>query len=226
MMPSAKRVHLRGLAAILGGVLWVPYGVFEMLEPWGPAVIYRDDLGYQLVTVPSLFLAYSLPGSLALLLTSLGLLGIAAHLGLPATRLGRGAGILAYVAVGLGVLSLAGVVVLFGPVFTSGRIFGSLALGAATLLAGIAAQRAGAHRGWTLGLLALGSMCVLLLSLWPLVYAVDLLPTTAGAGFIALYGLGWVGLGSVAWWLMSTRRTTTAALPTAPPSRPSRPASE
>ena len=76
-MRAAVRVHLSGLAAILGGVLWVPYGVFEMLEPWGPAVIYRDDLGYQLVTAPSLFLAYSLPGSLALLLTSLGLLGLA-----------------------------------------------------------------------------------------------------------------------------------------------------
>ena len=226
MVLSATRVRLSGLAAILGGVLWVPYGVFEMLEPWGPAVIYRDDLGYQLVTEPLLFLAYSLPGSLALLLTSLGLLGIAAHLGLPATRLGRAAGILAYVAVGLGVLSLAGVVVLFGPVFTSGRIFGSLALGTATFLAGIAAQRAGVQPVWTLGLLALGSMGIFLLPLWPLVYAVDLLPTTAGAAFMALYGLGWIGLGIAIWWLMGTRRTTTGAFPNASRSRPGPPVSE
>ncbi len=32
-----------GLLAVLGGALWVPYGVLEMLEPWGADVTYRDN---------------------------------------------------------------------------------------------------------------------------------------------------------------------------------------
>ena len=62
-------------------------------------------------------------------------------------------------------------IALFDPVFTAARIFGTLAL------------------------LALGLLGLFLLPLWPLVYAVELLVTAAGAAFIALFGLGWVGLG-------------------------------
>ncbi len=188
-----------GPAAIVGGALWVPYGVFEMLEPWGAAKVYRDDVGYALVTDAPLFVAYSLPGALALLLTSLGLLGVPAFLGSPAGRARTGGGILAFVALALAVLSLAGVVALFDPVFTAARVFGTLALGAATLLAGVGARRAGAGAGWTLALLALGLLGLFLLPLWPLVYAVKWLPEAGGAAFIAVFGIGWVALGLALW---------------------------
>ena len=184
-----------GPAAIAGGALWVPYGVFEMLEPWGADTVYREDVGYELITDIPLFVAYSLPGGLALLLTSLGLMGAFALLGLPAGGSGRIGRILAYVALALAVLSVLGVVVLFDPLFTTARIFGSLALGAATVLAGLGARRAGAAPGWTLALLGLGLMGLLLLPLWPLVYALQWVPEVGGAAFMALFGLGWVVLG-------------------------------
>ncbi len=97
-----------GLAAMLGGALWVPYGVFEMLAPWGEAIVYREDLGYEVVADASLYRVYSLPGGLAALLSTLGLLGTLALLGLPAGRSGRVGRILTYGAVGLSALSLLG----------------------------------------------------------------------------------------------------------------------
>lgn len=188
-----------GPAAILGGLLWMPYGVFEMIEPWGTDTVYRDDTGYSEIVDPRLFVAYSLPGSLALLLTALGLLGAGARLRLSTPTTGRIGRILAYVALALGALSLAGVIAMFDPLFTAGRIFGTLALGAATALAGIAARGAGAPPGWAAARLFLGLMGLFLLPLWPLVYAVELLPVGAGAAFIALFGLGWALLGYRLW---------------------------
>ena len=194
-MTSTGLTRWAGPAGIVGGLLWAPYGVFEMLEPWGTDTVYRDDVGYSLVTDMRLFVAYSLPGSLALLLTALGLLGVLARLRLPATRAGRIGRILAGVALALGVLSLVGVIVAFDPLFTTGRIFGTLTLGAATLLVGVDMRRAGTAPGWAGALLALGCLGLFLLPLWPLVYAVQLLPPGAGAAFIGLFGLGWVALG-------------------------------
>jgi hypothetical protein len=88
-MSSSDLIRWSGLTALLGGVLWVPYGIFEMLEPWGGDVVYRDDVGYSVITNAPLFVAYSLPGSLAVLLTSLGLLGVLALLGASVGRTGR-----------------------------------------------------------------------------------------------------------------------------------------
>ncbi|MFN2383892.1 MAG: hypothetical protein ABR559_06465 [Gemmatimonadota bacterium] len=207
-MTSGALARWGGPAGVVGGLLWASYGVFEMLEPWGVDTVYRDDVGYALVTDTSLFVAYSLPGSLALLLTALGLLGVLARLGLlgvlarlglPAARTGRIGRLLAYVALALGALSLVGVVVAFDPLFTAGRIFGTLALGAATVVAGRAARGAGAPPGWVAALLLLGLLGLFLLPLWPLVYAVQLLPAGAGAACIALFGLGWVALGPALW---------------------------
>lgn len=183
------------MTTMLGGLLWGPYGVFEMLEPWGAATVYRDDLGYEAITDPALFVTYSLPGSLALLLTSLGLIGLLAQLRLPQGRAGRITCILAYVAMALAILSLLGVIVLFDPLFTAGRIFGTLALGSATILAGLDARRHANTRSWFLALFVLGVTGVFLLPLWPLVYAVQWLPQSAGAGIIAGFGLGWLMAG-------------------------------
>ena len=194
-MSSGVLARVAGPAAVLGGLLWVPYGVFEVLPPWGADVVYREEVGYSVIVDASRFVAYSLPGALALLLTSLGLLGILARPGPPAGRARTGGRILAFIALALGAVSLAGVGALFDPVFTAARIFGTLALGAAAVLAGLGARRAGAGSGWTLALLALGILGLFLMPLWPLVYAVELLPEGAGAAFIVLFGLGWVGLG-------------------------------
>ena len=187
------------LTAMLGGALWVPYGIFEMLEPWGADVAYRDDVGYSVITDASLFVAYSMPGGLAVLLTSLGLLGVFARLGASVGPIDRLGTILAYVAVALAVLGLAGVIALFDPLFTVGRVFGTLALGTATLLAGVAALKSRTAPGWTLALLSLGFAGLLLFPLWPLVYALQWVPPAAGAAFMVLFGLGWMVLGYVLW---------------------------
>lgn len=198
-MVSSNLTRWSGVAAMLGGALWAPYGIFEMLEPWGADVVYRDDMGYSVITNTPLFVAYSLPGSLALLLTSLAMLGVLAILRVSAGRIGRIALVLVYVALALSVLSLAGVIVLFDPLFTSGRIFGSLVLGTATFLAGVNALRSPVASGWAIALIALGLSAIFLLPLWPLVYALMWVPEAAGAAFIAVFGLGWVAVGYTLW---------------------------
>lgn len=190
-----SQLRRMGAAAALGGLLWMPYGVFEMLQPWGIDTVYRDDRGYEVVTDTLLYWVYSLPGSLALLLTALGLFGVLALLGGPAGRPRSVGRVLTYIALALAVLSLAGLVVGFDPLFTAPRIFGTVALGAGTLLAGIEARRIGATRNWAAALMALGLLGLFLLPLWPLVFALELVPEGGGAGIIALFGLGWVLVG-------------------------------
>ena len=196
---TARRPWPAALAAVLGGLLWVPYGVFEMLQPWGEDTVYRDDRGYEVVTDSLLYWVYSLPGSLALLLTSLGLLGAIRLISLATDRTSRIGLVLAYVALVLAVLSAVGVVVEFDPLFTGPRIFGTLALGAATVLTGVVARRAGTALTWAATLLAVGLLGLFLLPLWPLVYAVNLVPEGGGAGIIALFGLGWGLVGYQLW---------------------------
>ncbi len=83
--------------------------------------------------------------------------------------------------------------------FTAGRILGTLALGAAAFAAGVAVRRGGTEPGWRIALLLVGLVGMFLLPLWPLVYAVQWVPEVAGAGLIALFGLGWVVLGWAFW---------------------------
>ena len=188
-------IRWAGLLATLGGVLWIPYGIFEMLQPWGSDTVYRDAVGYEVIVNVPLYRLYSVPGSLALLLTALGLLSAIALLRLPAGRPGKVGRILAYIAVLLAVISLGGVIALFDPVFTACRIFGTLALGIATVLAAADAQRAGRTPGWAIALLLLGLVGMFLFPLWPLVHALEWLSEGAGAGVIALFGLGWLATG-------------------------------
>ncbi len=192
---SVRGIRWAGAAAMLGGILWVPYGIWEMLEPWGPDVLYRDDLGYAEVIDPVRFVIYSLPGSLALVLTTLGLFGVLALLRLPLGPITRAARVLATLALVLAVVSLVGVIVQFDPFFTAGRVFGSVALAAATMLTGIDASRAGTTAMSARALLALGLLGLFLFPLWPLVYALQWVPQWAGAAIIALFGLGWFAAG-------------------------------
>ncbi len=181
-----RLVRRPGWLMLIGGALWAPYGLFAMFSPWGEDTPYREDRGYELVINAGLYRIYSLPGGLALLLTSVGLLGTLSALGLVG-RSGRTGRLLARVAVALAVLSLLGVIMLVDPVFTASWLFGSLALGAATFVAGYRCRR---H-----ALLILGLAGMSLLPLWPLIYAVEVLPPGAGAAFIALFGLGWAAMG-------------------------------
>lgn len=112
MLPATS-TRWAGSAAIVGGALWIVYGVFLMLEPWGPAEVYREDLGYQLVTNQPLYWVYAVPGSLALGLTALALLGLSRRYGLPRSRVGKFGSVLTYLSLGLAVPSLIGAVACF-----------------------------------------------------------------------------------------------------------------
>jgi hypothetical protein len=187
---------LGGAGAMVGGLLWAVHGPFEMLQPWGQDTVYRDELGYEVVTDVLLHWAYSLPGSLALLLTALSLLGIFRLRGAPVGRIDRAGRVLAYAALLFAVLNAAGVVGSFDPLFTAPRIFGTLALGAATCLAGGEVWRMSGVSGWGVALMTLGLLGLFLLPLWPLVHALAWMPASGGAGFITLYGMGWTLTGA------------------------------
>jgi hypothetical protein len=82
----------------------------------------------------------------------------------------------------------------FDPLFTGLRLLSTLALGSATVLAGLAARRAPAA-GWAGPLLALGLLGLALFPLWPVVYALAWLTPATGAATIGLFGLGWALVG-------------------------------
>ncbi len=69
-MTSTAVTRWAGPVGLVGGLLWAPYGWFEMLEPWGVDTVYRDDVGYALIADTRLFVAYSLPGMCWLLCPS------------------------------------------------------------------------------------------------------------------------------------------------------------
>jgi hypothetical protein len=189
-----RLVRRPGWLMLIGGALWAPYGLFAMLSPWGEDTLYSEERGYELVIDAGLYRIYSLPGSLALLLTSAGLLGALSALGLVGGS-GRTGRLLARVAVALAVLSLLGAIMLVDPVFTASWLFGSLALGAATFVAGYRCRGRPSCGGLGPALLLLGLAGMFILPLWPLIYAVEVLPAGAGAAFIALFGLGWAVMG-------------------------------
>lgn len=192
MVPTAA-------AATAGGALWMVYGPLTMLHPWGGDVVFDAAKGYSVVVDDRAFVTYSLPGSLGLALTAIALLGVTAHLRRRRTGLERSARWLAYVAMGLGVISLVGVVLAIDPLFTAGRIFGTLALGVATVAASVAAHQRSADSRWVAMLGLLGLIGTLLLPLWPLVYLLKWVTEGAAALIIALFGIGWLVVGSRLW---------------------------
>jgi hypothetical protein len=181
------------------GALWMVYGVFTMVRPWGDDVLYSDAIGYSVVRDARLFVVYSLPGSLALILSAAGTIEMSRYIGERPSAAGTLARRLALSAAGLGVISLVGVATLFDPVFTAGRILGTLVLAAAVLVTAWAARHGSAAKRWFVALSVVGLLGAFLLPLWPLVNALQWIPQAVGACVIGLFGLGWVWLGWRLW---------------------------
>jgi hypothetical protein len=193
--PSVRPAHRQPvLTAALGGALWVAYGVLELVQPWGADTRYDEARGYDVVVDRGLHLLYSLPGSLALLLCAAGLLALLRRFEVDS----RATRVAIRVTAGLAVLSAAGVLLAFDPVFTTGRVLGTVVLGIGLLAAGRAAGRAAGATAWRSPFVALGLVALFLLPLWPLVFAVQWLSPGAGAAVIGLHGLGWMVLGGAA----------------------------
>ena len=171
-------------ALVGGGVLWAVHGTLTMLKPWGDEARYSEDRGYSLVVDDGLFLLYNGPGAAALLLTASAVLVMARHLEPGRPRLAGAGRAALWLSIGLGVVSVEGVVSLVDPVFTAVRVAGALFLGlGAVLVASAASARAG------LGLLVTGALTLGLLPLWPVVYAVRWLPEWGGAAYFVVLGL-------------------------------------
>ena len=180
------RAGASGVAAVVGGVLWAPFGVLELLEPLGPDTRHDASRGYDVVTDTSSFVAYTVPGSLALFLCGVGLLGLLSRLGLVSLP----ARVAATSATACGAISMAGIALRSDPVVTGGRTLGTLLLAVGALLAA-----RGASSRWRSVLLVVGVLGLLVLAVWPLVYAVELLPAVGGAAVLALHGAGWAAAG-------------------------------
>lgn len=174
---------------VLAGPLWAWFGVSEFLRPWGSPTRYDPAVGYDVVLDRSLYWISAAPGSAALALTA-GVLVLRArtHDSWPwALRLAASAAV-------LGVLSLLGVLVSFDPVATGGRLLGFTVLGAAAAMAARRARTDGERRDAAL-LAASAALTLLMLPLWPLVYAVQLVPAAGAALWFIAAGAGWIALG-------------------------------
>lgn len=179
------------LLAVVGGLLWALFGIFEMLEPLGQAKIYDPSLGYELVTRPRIFQLYHLPGAVALALLALALAGLTARHGLayPGRR------VLAFLVLILALASLVGTSILLAPMAMLGLSMGRLVLGIAIIVAGLWAVRSAATRGLATVLILLGLLGVFLLALQPLTWALMWFPPALSAAVMVAFGLAWFALG-------------------------------
>ena len=174
----------------------MPFGVLEFVRPWGSPVSYDEERAYDVVMDRSLYWLSATPGSVALALTGLGLLAVL--LGSPQGARARRPAVVAAVAVAvLGAASTVGVLVLFDPVATGTRMLGLLATGAACGLAPVALDPQRSRAGVAPTLLALAALAPFVFLLWPLVYAVGLVPAGGAAVVVAVFGAVWVRLATV-----------------------------
>lgn len=194
----------------LGGLLYVPFGLTEFVRPWGSPVRYDSERAYDVVVDRSLYWWSAAPGSLALALTAAGTVLLLRRA--PRSRACSWALGLAAAACLLGVVSCAGVAASFDPVGTGMRMLGFLAIGSATTFAARALPVEVAPARLVGAVAALG---LFLVPLWPLVYAVEVVPAPLAAGWFALYGVVWASLAAVARPTRSPSRAPGAGAPAA-----------
>lgn len=183
-----------------GGVLWIVHGYLRIITPYGPDVVWREDLGYSPIISTELFVLYNLPGALALMLAAWAAFSFLSALRRGRSALKIAAQILVLLAFLLGLVAVAGQLILFSPPTYAGIAFGMPALGVALILTGLMFAREGAGiqehpRLLGPGLMLLGTVGLFILPLWPMMYALNWLPLWFGALIYAACGAGWVIFG-------------------------------
>lgn len=174
-MSTSGLIRGSGLAALLGGALWVVVFAIYALRASGPGAEppYRS------------FEGLGIPGRLSLLLIALGFMGLdwPTWRGEGYGRLGRGLG-----RVGFG-LALLGIFVIVGsgPSGTVG-IIGVVVLMVASLLVGAAALLTSVLPRWGAIVLIVGSLTFFLFD-----------TETARAWCAVPYGVAWIALGYLQW---------------------------
>jgi hypothetical protein len=116
-------IRWAGLWPRVGGVLWIPYGIFEMLQPWVRHGLQRCR-GYEVIVNVPLYQAVQACPEAWPCCSRAGAPGYPRPTQAAAGRAGKSWAHPAYIAVLLAVISLGGVLALFDPVFTACRIFG------------------------------------------------------------------------------------------------------
>jgi hypothetical protein len=187
------------VAMFSGGFLWMVHGYFRFIMPYGLDAEWREELGYSEIINTGVFLLYYLPGVLALLLTSWSLLSSLPRLSPPGNRVRTAAQVMAWLALGFGLVAAVGQLVLVVAPTIGGVSFGTLMLGLASLLAGLAAirdgeARASAPKFLARLLIATGLMGIATLPVQPMIFALALLQPGFGTAFLALFGAGWIVL--------------------------------
>ncbi len=182
----------------LGGALWYLYGL-SLMEPMGAAVVWREELRYTQILQTGLWVLYSLPGILAVVLTAgAGLVALPAWASAAGGRWLRQAGrALLVAALGFAALAVLGLAVRLDAPVTGGLSFGTVALGTGMLLGGLGLRRAATGQQGTVPalMIAVGLLGVLSLLMWPLLYALRLLPVYMALIVYAVFGLSWAVLG-------------------------------
>jgi hypothetical protein len=118
--------------------------------------------------------------------------------------------VLAAAAAVLALVSAAGVAASFDPAFTGPRVLGTL-----VLALGVLAAAGRATSSWRWGMRGLGGAGLLLLTLWPLVFALGWLTPGAGAAVMSLHGVAWTAAGALAPALRTPAVTSTTTAPVA-----------
>lgn len=191
--PAVSRAPWWPVAALgTGGVLWGVHGPLTMLQPWGEEVRFSESRGYSVVVDDALFVLYNGPGAAGLLLTALGVLALRRRLRSRRPHLAALGTVSTRIAIAFGLVSVLGVVALFDPVFTAARVLGALLLGLGCVCLAVGVRGDTPPGRWPTWLAATGALSLGLLPLWPLVYAVEVLPEWAGAAYFGVFALAWL----------------------------------
>lgn len=190
MLPSIL-LRWGWLAAIVGGVLWIIFGVLNA-QPLGTSHTTAPFA----VRDPSLYRIYHLPAALGTLLAALGVLGLGHRLAQPAGLLARVGSVLAYIAAVAGAVNTLALAALVIPLHFAGAMIGVFSLGIGTILIGAALRNSGRRR-WRALPLVVGVLGVLVFPLSMLTFGGP--AESVGVALMALFGLGWVAIGYSVW---------------------------
>lgn len=181
-MSSSKVIRWSGLAAIVGGVLWIIFGVLNT-QPLGTSHTTAPFA----IRDPSLYRIYHLPAAVATLLAAVGLLGLGRRLAQPAGPLVRVGLVLAYIAAVAGAVNTLALAVLVISLHFAGAMIGVLSLGIGTILVGVAVLRNAGWRRWRTLPLTIGILGVLTFPVSMLTFGGP--AELVGVALMALFGL-------------------------------------
>ena len=188
-----------------GGLLWILYAIFAMLQPMGTVAAFTNDQGQTLVTNPTAFRLAGSAGGAALAFLGLAVVGTARRYSLPGdepTRFSSAVPSRFGVAMGwvgalAGLLAAVAALLLLVPANSAMQLFGAVLVPFGTLLVAIEAN--GSERAYpvaaplflagTLGMVALLAQAMTPLFPW-------MLPVYA-ALVMAVYGFVWVRFGNL-----------------------------